>query len=292
VSAGSFRSPHILIVEDDSSTAYSIFYTLQSGLPEGATLRMAYGLEDAKEWVVREQFNVVLLDFSLPDGTGMDLIELLMKRSAASQPFIFLISGLDPDRFDVASILIRYPEITFVEKPFRYEALVDLVLDRILPHSIAEQDYYGLQLFDLIQAYSIARRSATIRVLTADGKMGVIALDHGEVVHAVMDGAEGVEALKKLARSTGGRIRLDRGCPTARRTITQPTQRVLIEAYRLLDEDIDPSERKGEETAGRRRRSEEPQNGGEGDRARPVGGHAAPDPEIDSAFNEAFITDL
>jgi len=111
-----------------------------------------------------------------------------------------------------------------------------------------------------------------LRVLTAEGTMGMVALDKGEIVHAVMEGVEGMEAVKKLARKRQGKIRLDRGCTTAKRTIQDPTQQVLIEAYRLLDEEGGQKEDAGaseDQTAGKPapRRTEE---------------------EIESLFREAF----
>lgn len=264
-----FRQAHILVVEDDSSTAFTIFYSLQNGLPSASTIRLAYNLEDAREWIEREKFNGIVVDFSLPDGNGMELIESILESPGDDHPFIFLTSGLDPDRFEVANILFRHPEITFIEKPFRFEALADLIMDRLLPETLAEQNYYGLLLFDLIQAYSIARRSATVRILTADGKMGVIALDQGEMIHAFMEGAEGIDALKKMARNKQGRIRLDRGCPTAKRTIHDSTQHVLIETYRQLDEEQSP----------------DGPNGGIGVKS----GAQALEEDLDALFNDAFF---
>lgn len=267
-----FRNPHVLVVEDDSSTAFTIFYALQNQLPTSSTIRLAYNLADAREWIDREKFNAVLIDFALPDGTGMDLIETLMGNPVRLRPCLFLTSGIDPDRFEVATILSKYPEITFVEKPFRFEALADLIMDRVLPQSLDDQDYYGLQLFDLIQAYSIARRSVTLRILTAEGKMGVISMERGEILHAVMDGVEGIDALRKLAKNRRGKIRLDRGCTTARRTVHDSTQHALLETYRLLDEE------EGREVAAT------PAEAGFAAESVP----SSPQEEIEALFKEAF----
>ena len=109
----------ILIVEDDKTIAMGIEYALNR---EGFTTRVCYDYLSAREAIQNQEFLLIILDVSLPDGNGFDLCRLV--RSRGETPVIFLtvcddevntIMGLDLGADD------------YVAKPFRVRELISRI---------------------------------------------------------------------------------------------------------------------------------------------------------------------
>lgn len=79
--------PHVLIVDDDENSA-EMLATLVSG--EGFTTATAGSLREAKQQLLLQTPQVILLDLQLPDGSGMDLFGETELRGNAE---IVLITG-------------------------------------------------------------------------------------------------------------------------------------------------------------------------------------------------------
>ena len=62
----------ILIVEDDRILNRGVSFALKK---EGYEIISAYSLEEAKNVIIKNDINFLLLDINLPDGSGLDLCE-------------------------------------------------------------------------------------------------------------------------------------------------------------------------------------------------------------------------
>lgn len=299
----SLQTYSILVVDDDPFVAGTIAMQLRNTCPHGTNISIAHRLTDAMAMLSKERFQAVIVDYELPDGHGTDLIRSLL-RTPGKPVAIFLVSGMDPDQIDVAGLLKEHPSVTFIEKPFRFKEVMKKVLEAIQPPTTPEQSFYGLKLFELIQAFALTRKSMTLRVLMPNGRMGMAAIRDGELIHAALDGVEGKDALRNMARERKGHIRLEEGCYTAKTTIFEPTQKTLIDIYRDLDEQnlasgIIPPEPRNAVTP-RPRRVDTPSSPGTRPSANgPESTSSAnrqleylkplqPDTEIDGLFNQMF----
>lgn len=74
----------ILIVEDDKTIALGIEYSLKQ---EGFQTEVAHDKSSAEKTLQTSEFNLVLLDVSLPDGNGFDLCRTI--REQGDTPVIF-----------------------------------------------------------------------------------------------------------------------------------------------------------------------------------------------------------
>ena len=79
--------PHVLIVDDDDNSA-EMLATLVAG--EGFTTAVAGSLREAKQQLLMQSPQVILLDLQLPDGSGLDLFSETELRGSAE---IVLITG-------------------------------------------------------------------------------------------------------------------------------------------------------------------------------------------------------
>lgn len=110
----------ILLLEDDISLADGLWYSLKKNEYEVET---AESVREAKELLLRNQYDLLLLDVTLPDGTGFEVCEAV--RSQGNQvPIIFLtasdeemnvIRGLDSGGDD------------YIGKPFKLGELLSRI---------------------------------------------------------------------------------------------------------------------------------------------------------------------
>lgn len=75
---------HILLLEDDLSLIHGLSYALKK---EGYSLEIARTLQEANALWKDGKYDLLLLDVSLPDGSGFELCEKVRKTSKV--PIIF-----------------------------------------------------------------------------------------------------------------------------------------------------------------------------------------------------------
>lgn len=120
----------VLIVEDDQTIAMGIEYSL---LQESFQAEVAHTVADAKVKLTQNEYDLVLLDISLPDGTGFELCRMI--REISDTPVIFL-TARDEEVNVVMGLDLGADD--YVTKPFRVRELISRiksVLRRTRPQS-------------------------------------------------------------------------------------------------------------------------------------------------------------
>jgi len=234
--AGFSGKINILLVEPDSRLLDSTAKALRDHLPEASQVRQARAAREAMAWFDRERFQAVLVNQDLPDGKGTTLIRAVLMLRGRHTSFFLVGASARADDEDIVHILRDHPQVTFIERPYLPEIVARQICAAVHPHSATDQSFYGLRLCELIQAYCIGRRSATLVILFPDGRMGTVHIREGELVHATFAHHDGTEALRRMVECQKGEIRVTNGCPTARRTLTRPAQQILLDIYRQIDE--------------------------------------------------------
>ncbi len=93
-----------------------------------------------------------------------------------------------------------------------------------------------MPLSELVQGLHLARKTATIRTRTPLGA-GHVHLEDGDVVYAAFDGATGPTAFRGMLKSTRGTFRVLFGAHPPEQNVAVPTQALLLDALRMLDEE-------------------------------------------------------
>ena len=115
----------ILIVDDDISITGSLCVILQAA---GFRIVEAYSFAGAIAILNSTQFDLVLTDFCLPDGTGIDVITHVKKETPETE--VILMSG--QGSLDITIEAIKRGAYYYLEKPFdigRLRTLVDRALE-------------------------------------------------------------------------------------------------------------------------------------------------------------------
>src|SRR5262245_32727448 len=113
---------HILLVEDDQDGREALAIFLQS---LGHTLVCAVTGVEAMEKARANRFDVVLLDLTLPDVSGVDVARVLCADSA-DRPYVIALTGLGQPTDRVDAIAAGCDE--FIVKP-AIEDVVRLLAD-------------------------------------------------------------------------------------------------------------------------------------------------------------------
>jgi two-component system, NtrC family, response regulator HydG len=107
----STASLNVLVVDDDMAVCRILQRMLND---EQYQVQISQSVADAQEVIEQKPFDVYVMDYKLPDGTGLDLAERI--RSKGSEAPIILISGYDPSAVAVRAEKLRISDI--IEKPF------------------------------------------------------------------------------------------------------------------------------------------------------------------------------
>lgn len=109
---------NILLVEDDANLALGVEYALKN---EGFGVSVAGTAAKARE-LLKQGFDLALLDIMLPDGTGYDVCKLI--RSQSRMPVIFL-TACDEEVNIVMGLDLGGDD--YITKPFRIRELVSRI---------------------------------------------------------------------------------------------------------------------------------------------------------------------
>lgn len=85
---------NILLIDDNAEFARAISLLLRRRL--SARVDVAYDLASARRQIRERTYDLVALDYQLPDGTGFELVEDL-KKELPGAPFIVVTGGAEGD---------------------------------------------------------------------------------------------------------------------------------------------------------------------------------------------------
>lgn len=119
----------ILIVEDDPDIQDMLNYSL---LPEGYTLHSAMSVRDGWEIIEKKPVDLVLLDWMLPDNSGIDLLHRIRKYHSALPVIMITAKTEEEDRI----LGLDVGADDYITKPFSVRELksrIQAVLRRSMP---------------------------------------------------------------------------------------------------------------------------------------------------------------
>lgn len=175
----------ILLVEDSRFASDGLRRLAMAG---GARLRRAESLALARRHLATYRPDVVIVDIGLPDGSGLELVHDLMRRSPGS-PVVLALSG-DPDMEEKA---LNAGALGFLCKPICSLAEFQQAVLRHLPGrcvSRSPQMHLAKDPLSLVEDLSLARRMLGHQLAPAQRSylarfLGSLARETGDVDLAV-----------------------------------------------------------------------------------------------------------
>jgi two-component system, sensor histidine kinase and response regulator len=136
--AQDYSALSVLVVEDNSASQDAMREALAS---LGLRCKMAVSVHEAMRLATKESFDLVLLDWDLPDMVGQETVERLRASNLAQTPMAIMLSmarpeveGLQPEAFGIQGILA---------KPFTRSSLESVVKQLIRKEEPGAQDISG-----------------------------------------------------------------------------------------------------------------------------------------------------
>lgn len=114
----------ILIVEDETT----LNRTLSEGLRElGYQTDEAENIKDAQYFIGIRNYDLVLLDWMLPDGSGLDLVQEVKEKSQRTA--VVMISARDDRESEIEAFGLGIDD--YIVKPFEFDVLVARLESRL-----------------------------------------------------------------------------------------------------------------------------------------------------------------
>ena len=110
----------VLVVDDDIAVCRIIHRMLSD---EQYKVETSQSVADALQAIEQESFDVYVIDYKLPDGSGFDVAERIRSKWGPA-PIIF-ISGYDPSAVALRARKLGISD--FLEKPFSREIICNAV---------------------------------------------------------------------------------------------------------------------------------------------------------------------
>ena len=110
----------VLVVDDDIAVCRILHRMLSD---EQYKVQTSQSVADALGVIEQKPFDVYVMDYKLPDGSGLDVAERI--RSKWGEAPIILISGYDPSAVALRAEKLRI--FDFLEKPFSREMICNAV---------------------------------------------------------------------------------------------------------------------------------------------------------------------
>jgi two-component system response regulator HydG len=123
---------NVFVVDDDIAVCRILHRMLSE---EQYTVQTSQSVADARAAVEQKSFDVYVVDYKLPDGSGLDVAERIRSKWGATP--IILISGYDP-----SAVALRAEKLgisDFLEKPFSRETISNAVKKAIGPPKAASE---------------------------------------------------------------------------------------------------------------------------------------------------------
>lgn len=165
----------ILLIEDDADIIKNLSELLQE---EGFAAVSATTRRDAMEILEREQFDLVLLDLMLPDGSGYSICRYIKKEWELP---VIILTALE----DEASVVTGFDQGAddYIAKPFRPLELISRIKN-VLRRSGKSQSVFriGNLSVDTVKAY-ISKDGREINLSALEYRLLLVFLSHpGEVL--------------------------------------------------------------------------------------------------------------
>lgn len=127
----------ILLVEDDALLNKTLTYNLIS---EGYNTTSALNMDTAAELLARTEYDLVLLDINLPDGSGYDLCRLI--KPEFPDTLVIFLTANDQERDQIHGYEVG--AVDYITKPFSIGALLRKIraMFAMIEHHKPARDIY------------------------------------------------------------------------------------------------------------------------------------------------------
>lgn len=220
----------IVLVDDEEVLAWSLSTRLARVRPNWVVDTANDG-ETALARIMASPVDLLVADVRMPGMSGIDLI-VAARQELPRLPVVVMTAFRTPD----VQRIVNAPFTGFLEKPFEFERLLELVDAAITPAAQGFSGAISVQtLPDIVQLYILSSATGMLSV-SQKHQEGRLWFDRGAIVHATCPNRSGDEAFYEIMTWSGGEFRMRTGARPPERSIGSDWQNLLMESCRRIDE--------------------------------------------------------
>ena len=114
---------NVLVVEDHPLIGKIIVDAINT-INSVNSLQLTTSLHQAISLIDVNDFNLIILDLSLPDGNGLELLKLLKERNVKKKVLVFSTNT------DLKNVCLRYGAYAFFDKANDFDALIETIKNK------------------------------------------------------------------------------------------------------------------------------------------------------------------
>lgn len=218
----------ILLVEDDDAIRGALAELL-ADMDEGYRIIQAANGREAINVLHGTAVDLVVTDLNMPVLDGFALLAHLMS-AHTRVPIIVLTAYGTPE----ARRHLKEMGAGYLEKPLDLPRLPGVVREKLAQQ--ARGHIEGITLSSLLQILNLERKSCALRV-ESSGRLGELVFEAGEIIHAEIDGATGLDAVLAILEWEEPTIEIGATASRSARTVEMHLLHILLESARRRDEE-------------------------------------------------------
>jgi DNA-binding response OmpR family regulator len=218
----------ILLVEDDEAIR-SALAELLAEMDEGYRVVQAANGREAINVLYATEVDLVITDLNMPVLDGFALLAHLMGAHARMPVIVLTAYGTPETRRHLQEVGAGY-----LEKPLDVPMLPRIVREKLAQR--AKGHIEGITLSGLLQILNLERKTCSLRVASR-GRLGELFCEAGEIVHAEIDRAKGLDAVHAILNWEEPTIEIGEPLPVMDRSIEVTLLHLLLESARRKDEE-------------------------------------------------------
>jgi CheY-like chemotaxis protein len=220
---------NVLIVDDEKPFLLSLTDGLAS-YAEDFTVVTAFNGKEAVKILDSAEVDLVVTDLRMPK---MDGFELLAHMSGAYPdiPVIVMTAYGTPE---IEERLEAMGTFHYLEKPLDFNALAEKIVDA-LGTSASPDRIHGISLAAFLQLLEMENKTCTLTV-KSQGKEGHLYFVKGEFMEAKTGKLKGEEAALDIVTWDNVAIEIQYTCSVKKKNIEVPLAEILMEGFRIKDE--------------------------------------------------------
>ena len=242
----------VLIVDDERHFLMSLVEGLGTYATEFNTLTAENGSK-AAEVLKKSAVDLVVTDLKMPEMDGFELLALMSKEYPGI-PAIVMTAYCTPE---IKNRLEQTGSFRVLEKPLDFRELVDNIFRELSAHS---KGYIrGITLPAFLQLVEMERKTCTLRIRSR-GRTGHLYFSEGALMDADNGHVRAEGAALDIVCWDEAEIEIDSICKEKVRNITGTLSRILMEGFRLKDEEGRGRGNGGPESDGSARKGPDSEN--------------------------------
>ena len=236
------KMKNILIVDDEKSFAASLADGLTAYDQDLRVLTAENG-KDAIGYLESAKVDIVLTDLKMPEMDGFGLLAYL-NRNHRDIPVLIMTAF---STLEIEKKLNNLGINHYLEKPLDFNTLVEKIYSAM---SKGKEGFIkGISLATFLQFVEVEKNTCTIKIHSKD-RLGFLYFEKGELMEAELGTSQGLEAALEIIAWDETDIRIDNVCKVKEKRISERLSHILLESFRLKDEQQNNNGEKVQDDAG------------------------------------------